>query len=89
MDMQELDAGPDRLIVLYLPADDGSEVDPSAIFAAVASDAESRAAGGLRMLSMTAMPLRHGGLWAGAQGSGYETKTSVAVLYERGPSSKA
>jgi hypothetical protein len=89
VEMQEFEAGPDHVIVLYLPADVSSEVDPVAIFSGIAADATTRADAGLRMLSMTTMPLRHGGLWAGAEGSGYQTKTSVAVLYERWPGVKA
>ena len=81
----ELAAGPDHVIVVYQPADLGTEIDPVAIFTYIAEDATARAATGLRLLSMTTMPLRHGGAWAGAQGSGYQTKTSVAVLYERWP----
>ena len=82
---QEFSAGPDHLIVLYLPADLSTEIDPAEIFASIAADATARATQGLRILSMTTMPLRHGGLWAGAEGSGYQTKTSVAVVYERWP----
>lgn len=85
MNTQEFEAGPDHLIVLYQPVDIGVEIDPAMIFAAIAADATTRAATGLRMLSMTAMPLRHAGVAFGGQGSGYETKTSVAVLYERWP----
>ncbi len=81
----EFDAGPDHVIVLYQPADLSTEIDPVAIFTHIAADATERAAAGLRILSMTTMPLRHGGLWAGAEGSGYQTKTSVAVVYERWP----
>lgn len=89
MSMQEFPAGPDHLIVLYMPEDVGSEIDPVVIFGEVAADATARASSGLRMLSMNTMPLRHGGAWAGAEGSGYQTKTSVAVLYERRPGVKA
>lgn len=89
MDKQEFEAGPDHLVVLYLPADVSNEIDPVAIFAEIAADAAERAGSGLRLLSMTTMPLRHGGLWAGAEGSGYQTKTSVAVVYERWPGVKA
>ena len=56
-----------------------------AIFSEIAADAAERAGSGMRILSMTTMPLRHGGLWAGAEGSGYQTQTSVAVVYERWP----
>jgi hypothetical protein len=89
VETQEFPAGPDHLIVLYLPPDLGTEIDPAGIFAEIAADAAARASSGLRMLSMSTMPLRHGGLWAGAEGSGYQTKTSVAVLYERWPGVKA
>jgi len=81
----ELPAGPDHLIVVYQPPDIGGEIDPVAIFTHIAADATRRAETGLRMLSMTTMPLRHGGAWAGAAGSGYQTKTAVAVVYERWP----
>jgi hypothetical protein len=86
---QEFEAGPDHLIVVYLPLDTSSEVDPVAIFAEIADDATRRASMGLRMLSMTSMPLRHAGVAFGQQGSGYETKTSIAVVYERWPGVKA
>jgi hypothetical protein len=84
MEQQEFSAGPDHVIVLYLPADVGSEIDPASIFAEIAADATSRATTGLRMLSMTTMPLRHGGTMMNT-GGGYNTKTSVAVVYERWP----
>ena len=81
---REFEAGPDHLIVVYLPPDLGDEVDPVSIFAAIAADATARAATGLRILSMTTMPLRHGGTMLNT-GGGYQTKTSVAVVYERWP----
>ncbi|HET7182977.1 MAG TPA: hypothetical protein VFI15_12155 [Candidatus Limnocylindrales bacterium] len=89
MDMQEFEAGPDHLLVLYVPGDVGTEVDPVAIFSGIAADATARADSGLRMLSMTTMPLRHAGTAFGQEGSGYETSTSVAVLYERWAGVKA
>jgi hypothetical protein len=36
-------------------------------------------------LSITSMPLRHGGTVFGQEGSGFQTKVAVAVLYERWP----
>jgi hypothetical protein len=51
----------------------------------IAADARERAGSGLRLLSMTSMPLRHGGIVFGQEGSGYQTKVAVAVLYERWP----
>ena len=86
---QEFPAGPDHVIVVYMPPDTSTEVDPVYVFSWIAADANRRAASGLRMLSMTAMPLRHAGTAFGQEGSGYETKTSVAVLYERWPGVKA
>lgn len=86
---EEFDAGPDHVIVLYRPPDTGSELDPGWIFGQIAADATARATSGLRMLSMTTMPLRHAGTAFGQEGSGYETKSAVAVLYERWPVAKA
>ena len=86
---QEFEAGRDHLIVVYTPLDTSAEIDPVYVFSWIAADATRRAASGLRMLSMTAMPLRHAGTAFGQEGSGYETKTSVAVLYERWPGVKA
>ncbi len=79
----ESTAGPDHLVVVYQPADTGAELDPEWIFAAIAADADRRAASGLRILSMTTMPLRHGGTFMGQEGSGFQTKVAVAVVYER------
>ena len=85
----ELPAGTDHVIVLYQPQDIGGEVDPMSIFSAIAADAATRSAAGLRILSMTTMPLRHAGTAFGNDGSGYQTKTAVAVLYERWPGAPA
>jgi hypothetical protein len=81
--VSEFPAGPDHTIVVYQPGDLGAELDPVAIFAAVAADAEARAPSGHRILSVTSMPLRHAGTAFGQEGSGYETKVAVAVVYER------
>ena len=82
MEQQEFEAGPDHTIVVYTPADIAMELDPAAIFGAIAADAAARAPNGQRILSMTSMPLRHSGAWLGQEGSGYETKVAVAVVYE-------
>jgi len=81
----EFEAGPDHTIVVYAPPDVSTELDPAAIFAEVAADASTRAGSGMRILSMTSMPLRHTGAWMGQEGSGYQTKVAVAVVYERWP----
>lgn len=83
MSVSAFDADPDHLIVVYSPTDDGAELNAVEIFAAIAADAAERAAAGLRILSMTTMPLRHAGAWMGREGSGFTTKVAVAVVYER------
>ncbi|HET7029668.1 MAG TPA: hypothetical protein VFI34_04085 [Candidatus Limnocylindrales bacterium] len=80
--MVELPAGPDQAIVVYEPLDSGQELDPRAIFGAVADDAGRRAAGGEWIVSMTVMPLRHAGAMF-SEASGYQTKTAVAIVYGR------
>ena len=82
---EAFEAGPDHVIVVYQPADIGVELDPSAIFGAIAADATARARDGQRILTMTSLPLRHAGAWLGQEGSGFETKVAVAVTYERWP----
>lgn len=81
----EFEAGPDQTLVVFTPDDIGTELDPLEIFGEVAADAATRAASGLRILSMTSMPLRHAGAMFGNDGSGYQTKVAVAVVYERVP----
>ena len=60
-------------------------MDPAEIFGAVAANASVRAEQGQRILSMTSMALRHAGAMFGNDGSGYETKVAVAVVYEHVP----
>ena len=84
----EFEAGPDHTIVVYEPDDTGVELEPAAVFGEVAADAAMRAARGQHLLSMTTLPLRHAGVAFGAQGSGYETKVAIGVVYERWPVAK-
>ncbi len=81
----EYEAGPDHVLVVYQPPDLGSEIDPANLMGWIAADARKRAKDGLRMLSMTSLPVRHAGTAFGDQGSGYVTKVAVTVLYERWP----
>jgi hypothetical protein len=81
----EYPAGPDHVIVVYEPPDLGGEVDPANLVGWIAADARERAKSGLRMLSMTNFPIRHAGTAFGNDGSGFQTKLAVAVLYERWP----
>jgi hypothetical protein len=82
VDRSEFDAGDGQVIVVYAPGDFGSEIDPTMLYGEIARDAADLATGrGLRMISMTSMPLRHSGVFMGRDGSGYETKAVVAVAY--------
>ena len=81
----EYPAGPDHVIVVYQPPDLGSEIDPANLLGWIAADARRPAKDGLRMLSMMSTPLRHAGTAFGNDGSGYQTKLAVTVLYERWP----
>jgi hypothetical protein len=81
----EYSAGPDHVIVVYQPPDLGTEIDPANLMGWIAADARKRASDGLRMLSLTSIPLREGGTAFGNTGSGFTTKVAVTVLYERWP----
>lgn len=79
----EFSAGPDQLIVVYTSMDTGEEVDPPALFAAIAKDAGRRARDGWRIVSTADVPTRHSQAFLAREGSGYTTKTSIAVIYGR------
>jgi hypothetical protein len=81
MTQTELSAGPNQKIVVYVSEDTGIEIDPAGLYGAIAKDAEERAASGWRIVSTAAVPVRHAGAFLGREGSGYETKVSVAVVY--------
>ena len=84
MEIVELPAGPDQVLAVYRPPDTGNEIDPLEVFSAVANDARDRAGRGEWIVTMTVLPLRHAGA-VFSEASGYQTKTSVAVVYGRGP----
>jgi hypothetical protein len=79
----EFKAGPDQSIVLYVSADDGMEVDIVALYGEIATDSMRRSMAGQRIVAMTSLPLRHAGQFLAKQGSGYETKVTVTVVYEK------
>jgi hypothetical protein len=74
-------AGDGQVLVLYGSGDTGDELDPAALLGAVAADAAMRAETGWRMVSMVALPLRHGGEPFGLAGSGFTTKAALGALY--------
>ena len=81
---REMPAGPDRVLVVYPSGDSGEEVAAEAYLAAIAADAEFRAADGWTLVSLVALPLRHAGVkMFGVEGSGYTTKAAMGGLYAR------
>lgn len=85
MEHTEFDAGPGRKIVVYTPPDTGGEIDTNWTFQVVAEDAATRAPQGWEIQSMTVVPLRHSAAFMAREGSGYESKISVVVLYAERP----
>jgi hypothetical protein len=83
MQRVEFEAGPNQAIVVYTSDDQGGEVDPAAVHGEVAGDAAARAADGWRIVSTAALPTRHAQAFMGREGSGYETKMSVIVVYSK------
>ncbi|MGH2406662.1 MAG: hypothetical protein ACRDF7_01100 [Candidatus Limnocylindrales bacterium] len=81
MEPVEFDAGGGQSIVVYVSADTGSEVDAAGFYAEIAADSARRAAQGQRIVSVAAVPTRHAQAFVARQGSGYETKLAVAVVY--------
>ena len=77
------EVGPDQIIVVYSPPDTGAEIDVAAVFEAVAADAATRSASGWRIVSTAALPTRHAQAFMGREGSGYETKLAVTVVYSK------
>ena len=59
--MEEFDAGPGQLVVLYQSADTGSDVPWVAFARDIAADAAHRAADGWRIVSESTFPLRQVG----------------------------
>ena len=81
MEQHEFAAGTGQVIVVYDVADISVEIIPSAVFAEIAADAAARAERGQWVISMAVMPTRHGGTAWGDEGSGFQTKASVVVVY--------
>jgi hypothetical protein len=74
-------AGDDQVIVVYQFEDTGAEIVATELFSEIAADAAARADQGLRIVSMTTVPLRHSGAMLSRAGSGFETKVAIAVVY--------
>jgi hypothetical protein len=81
VETNEFAAGAGQSIVVYVSTDTSDEVDPAALYGEIATDAAARLLKGQRIVSLAATPLRHAQSFMGRQGSGYETKISVAVVY--------
>ncbi len=85
MQSNELAAGAGQAIVVYVSDDTSDEVDPNAMYGEIADDAAARLLKGQRLVSLAASPLRHAQSFIGREGSGYETKISVAAIYVATP----
>ncbi len=81
METNEFPAGAGQWIVVYVSPDTSDEVDAAALYSEIADDAADRLVKGQRLVSMAAVPTRHAQAFLGRQGSGYETKMAVAVVY--------
>lgn len=79
----EFDAGGGQSIVVYTSGDIGEEIDPSELFAVIAADSVERAAAGEHIVSMTSTALRHTQAMMAREGSGYQSKFAVAVVFAR------
>ena len=85
MQSNEFSAGAGQSIVVYVSDDTSDEVDPNTMYGEIAEDAAARLLKGQRLISMAASPLRHAQSFMGREGSGYETKISVAAIYAAMP----
>jgi hypothetical protein len=73
--------GLNQTFVVYVSDDTGSEIDPTVFYSNIATDAQQYAQRGLRIAAMASMPLRHSQGYIAREGSGYETKMTVSVVY--------
>ena len=81
METNDFPAGAGQTIVVYVSNDTSDEVDPASLYGEIAQDAAARSLKGQRIISLASTPLRHSQGFMSRQGSGYETKISVAVVY--------
>ena len=81
MTKTEWGIGLNQIFVVYVSDDSGNEVDPTAFYSGIAADAQVYAQRGLKIAAMAAVPLRHSQGFIAREGSGYETKMSVSVVY--------
>jgi hypothetical protein len=81
MQKNEWKIGLKQVMVVYISDDTGEEVDPITFYDEIAVDAQEYAQRGQRITAMSSAPLRHAGAFLGREGSGYETKLCVSVVY--------
>ena len=81
MQRSEFEAGPNQAIVVYTPGDYGRQIDPVAIYRDVAVDAQAWAANGWRIVSTSAMPVRHVLSLQGREGWGSESQVAIMIVY--------
>ncbi len=73
--------GLNQIFVVYVSDDTGSEIDPTVFYSNIATDAQQYAQRGMRISAMASVPLRHSQGFVAREGSGYETKITVSVVY--------
>jgi hypothetical protein len=73
--------GLNQTFVVYVSDDTGNEIDPTVFYSNIANDAQQYAQRGMRIAAMASVPLRHSQGFVAREGSGFETKMSVSVVY--------
>lgn len=81
MTRNEWAIGMNQTFVVYVSDDTGSELDPVQFYGFIANDAQQYAQRGMKVTSMSSVPLRHSAAFLAREGSGYQTKVAVAVVY--------
>jgi hypothetical protein len=84
--LQELPAGDDQAIVLYVNDDQGSMIDAVGFTNELAKDADLRRADGWRLQSVASLPLRQAGTAGNVlfqSGGQFITQVALIALYVR------
>jgi hypothetical protein len=84
--MDEFEAGPGQVLVVYTSGDTGGEVSAPAFARDIAADAARRAAGGWRIVSESCFPVRQTGTAGNVffqSGGQFATQLSAIVVYAR------
>jgi hypothetical protein len=86
MSMQDYEAGPNQVIVVYVSEDTGEMIDVDETWASIARDAQDRAAQGWHIVSTAGVPMRQMGTAGNIlfqSGGQYATQAAIAIVYAR------